>query len=365
MNSSKIYSEYAELALATYSDFYHGMSQGAYEDALKQGGKGMSLTQAQDFAASYTVIDQYTDLSGVSATIFEGRDGKRHLAIRGTGGFGDINADCILAQGFPSYLNPQFVQLRGQIDTWLANGDLTSGFSVTGHSLGGYLAVAVGTWYSGQVGQTYTYNAPGLGGLAGNIFDAFRAVFGFSDAALIPDAVNLRGSAGISVISGLGAQLSPPVLIETEFSLNPFENHSIARLADSLAVYNLFATIDPSLSVGVIGGILQSSTPSSSATLESAVSGLGQLLVQGFVPRADNYYDSNQDNLYADIKGIASAVSGHSGMSLVPFGTVAANGTYTVFSSTEIQSHGRNDVAHRYVLLGLNSFATFESLVAA
>jgi hypothetical protein len=109
------YFKATELSQAAYANLTSGISGANYIDALVDLDVGMSLTQAQGFAANYTVIDQYSDLSGVSATIFEDRDGKRHLAIRGTEGFGDINADYILALGFPSYLSPQFAGGWGQI----------------------------------------------------------------------------------------------------------------------------------------------------------------------------------------------------------------------------------------------------------
>jgi hypothetical protein len=68
------------------------------------------------------------------------RRGARHLAIRGTESLGDINANYILALGFPSYLNPQFIQLRTQVQSWITDGVLTGGFDIAGHSLGGGLA---------------------------------------------------------------------------------------------------------------------------------------------------------------------------------------------------------------------------------
>lgn len=350
------YLKHAELAQAAYTNLASGIIDGLGRKELQEEA-GMSLTQAQTFATNWTVIDQYTDLSGVSATIFEDSDGNRHLAIRGTESLGDINADYILAWGFPSYLNPQFVQLRGQINTWLANGDLTSGFTVTGHSLGGYLAVAVGTWYSNVVDQTYTYNAPGLGGVVGNVFDEFRAAFGFSDTDLIPDTVNIRGSAGLSLISGLGAQLAPPVFIETEFSMNPINNHSIVTLTDALAVYNLIATIDPSVNVGVINGLFLASAAASRATLEAVVSGFGQLLVEGFVPRTGTHYDSDREALYADLKSITSALGEHSGMKIAPLSTTDADGNVTTLLPFEIENLARTDIAYRYALVNLNPFA--------
>ncbi|HQR51610.1 MAG TPA: hypothetical protein PKW44_08240, partial [Methylophilaceae bacterium] len=72
MNSIETYFEQAELALAAYSDLAPGMIFDDYKAALMDGGKGMSPTQAADFASKWTVVTQYTDpITGVSATVFQ------------------------------------------------------------------------------------------------------------------------------------------------------------------------------------------------------------------------------------------------------------------------------------------------------
>lgn len=112
------YSNQAELALAAYADL-SGSSSG-YPAALEAA--GMSALQAVEFAKRWTVIDQYTHSdpfpaydaitgemyydttsNGLSATVFEGKDGQRYLAVRGTElSVADILADAILAAGFLS-----------------------------------------------------------------------------------------------------------------------------------------------------------------------------------------------------------------------------------------------------------------------
>ena len=48
----------AELSLAAYSNLFTGITGQQYENALKDGGNGMSAAQAADFASKYTVIQQ-------------------------------------------------------------------------------------------------------------------------------------------------------------------------------------------------------------------------------------------------------------------------------------------------------------------
>ncbi|MBU1567844.1 MAG: lipase family protein [Proteobacteria bacterium] len=196
------YYKQSELAFAAYSNLTAGMSGKDYTDALQDGNKGLSVTQATEFAKKWSVVDQFTGSTGVSATVFKDNEtGKTYLAVRGTESLGDYIADYILATGFPSNLNPQFFQLQGQVGQWLAEGKLTTGFTVAGHSLGGYLAAAIRSQFSADATNIYTFNAPGLGGGYGNIFDAFRTAFGLSDTALVDRIINIRGTAGISLVS--------------------------------------------------------------------------------------------------------------------------------------------------------------------
>ncbi|MDY0014281.1 MAG: hypothetical protein RBS40_15510 [Rhodocyclaceae bacterium] len=136
----------SELALAAYSNLNTDMPLEAYRGALQQGGKGMSLSQAQNFTEDWSIIDQHTDpSSGLSATIFQkvvdgNPTGPKYLAIRGTEpNAADLTADGLLALGLPASLIPQFAALKAHLDTvWLADGGKLHGktFTVTGHSLG-------------------------------------------------------------------------------------------------------------------------------------------------------------------------------------------------------------------------------------
>ena len=333
----------ADLAFAAYAGF--GATD--LEEDLKDA--GMSDTQITEFLSNWTIIDQYTDASGVSATVFqENTTSNRYLAIRGTESPGDINADYILALGFPSYLNPQFVRLQTQVQTWIDNGDLTTGFSIAGHSLGGYLATAIGTWFSAESSEIYTFNSPGVGGLVGNIFDAFREIFGFSDTAVVAGVTNVRGTAGFSAIPGLGAQLSPPLFIETESSLNPIENHSVVGLTDSLAVYNLFATLDTNLNANGITDInnfIKASTDTHAESLETTVDMLGSIFgVAGTVAVGD------RNSLYTQIQAIQTSALFESSIGVVSI--VDASSLSRFDQSNTVEGY-----AYRYALVNLTPFA--------
>ena len=105
----------------------------------------MTEAQAAHFALTWRVVDQYNDpLTGLSATVFEkiGEVEQYCLAIRGTDGGMDYIADVHIYQGLPSEISPQYLSLKAKVQTWLADPQKLQGknFTVTGHSLGGYLA---------------------------------------------------------------------------------------------------------------------------------------------------------------------------------------------------------------------------------
>src|SRR5437899_1473620 len=244
---------YARMAEAAYAS----LSRGAPNiPALEIG--GMAGKEAQDFAASNVVVDTFSDGTGLSATIFETLNGKRVLAIRGTeiSSIADLSADFILMNGYPAALNPQYFALRSQIDAWTASGALPSKFTVTGHSLGGYLAAAVALGYGPRVEATYTFNAPGLGGNVGAAI-ALRSFLGLPVDSSLGKVFNIRGTAGISLIAGIGQQLATPTYVETETHLNPIDNHRIGTLTDALAIYELAGLLDPALDSEGVGRVIK------------------------------------------------------------------------------------------------------------
>lgn len=329
----------SSLSFAAYADLFKGIGTAAYIDALQQ--VQMPQSQAENFVAHWEVIDRYTDATGVSATVFEKvGGGQRYLAIRGTESPGDIGADYILARGFPPEMNPQFVGLKSAVQDWIDNGTLSADFSITGHSLGGYLAVALGSSFE-EAGEVYTYNAPGFGGVAGNIEDAIRDVFGLGDSPLVADVTNIRGTGSISVASKLGQQPAPPTFIVTESSSNPLDNHGIAGLSDALAVYSLYGDLDPSLEASEVMDIFKASRRNNGVSLESTLDALREIVLgDDIAPTSggdreqfyENYFLLKESDPYAELVGKADI------------------DVLTGESATSLAEQARTDAALRYAL---------------
>lgn len=372
----------AELALAAYADLAPGISNTqSLIDA------GMSSSQATHFAATYTVIDQYnhadtwtyvdefgheiqvTGGNGLSATVFEDKTThQRYLAIRGTDDLYDFATDLVdvAALGGTKYQS-QYQALKAQVSAWQADGTLPDGirpgqqqYTVTGHSLGGFLAAALTSDFAGTIGHTYLYNAPGFGGNAllgmNPLIGIVKLLIGSStiptlDASKIS---NVKADAGISPIAGLGTQVAPPIWISIENQLASdvhgapaAMNHSQQVLTDALAVYDLFACVVPSITIDTISYILKAATDKNADTLESATKALGKI----FLGTQPSITTGDRDALYQAIGQIKTVVD-----------TLQALGeTYTVRlmgqSADGDAALAKTDLAVRYALKELLPFA--------
>ena len=159
MNNISTYFEQAELALAAYSNFTPEMRPDEYVTALEDNGNGMTAVQATRFASTWRVVTQYTDpITGVSATVFQAvTGGQTCLAIRGTDGTMDVLADYLIYQGLPSEISPQYLSLKAQVQTWLADPEVLQGKNFT-------VTVTV----TGNAGRDTIIDVDGLGQLVIN-----------------------------------------------------------------------------------------------------------------------------------------------------------------------------------------------------
>jgi Ca2+-binding RTX toxin-like protein len=143
----------------------------------------------------------------------------------------------------------------------------------TGHSLGGHVATLLAQFIAknsaGNVGDIVTYNAPGQGGIIAEI----AKLFGIEMASqTIADKVtNIIGEGGIKVTAEIGSRPGTIENIFIEKEANPISNHSIVKLSDSLAVYNLFAKLDPSLDDAKLKALIQSASGAMPDSLERSL----------------------------------------------------------------------------------------------
>lgn len=363
------YFSHAELALASYGSFA-GSTPTIAE--LTKDTVGMSPSQAERFAGEWRVVEQYVhsevleyvdefgnhqraeSRNGLAVTLFERvSDGCCCVAVRGTelSDGNDLMTDLlnIVVLGTTRFQG-QYRVLKAKVEEWLADGGRLAGreFTVAGHSLGGFLAGGLMMELGGRIAHAYLYNAPGVEG-ASELAAWLGRVGGYlgiarpaADAGRIS---NLVGSAGLSVIAGLGTALAPRITVQTEAQANPLANHSIVPLTDALAVHELFGRLDGGLSVGAIGDILKATSSRPAERLEAAVNALGRL----FLAVAPQVAVGDRDALHRAIEDIR-AVLPAAGLTVVPL---------TALTAAELHAAAGNPdaLAARYALRELNPFA--------
>ncbi|MBL8488737.1 MAG: hypothetical protein JNK22_16820, partial [Rhodocyclaceae bacterium] len=330
----------------------------------------MSEKQAQAFAEQWRVVEQYngepipvldefnhptgeyTQSDALSATVFqEVETGRRYLAVRSTQSLSDVWTDIvdISILGMSEHQG-QYASLKSKVQSWLANGTLTSGFTVTGHSLGGFLAGALLADFRGQIEHVFLYNAPGVGGVAATLTQAVQTLLGRPvDVIDLVKVSNLRADAGISPIAGLGVAWGTPIPIAIENQLAIRDapaalNHSQQVLVDALAVHALLAKMDATVTLESIGAIFKASSAIASNTLESVVAAVGTLLDKSYAPVA-----TTREDLYTHLAELHTAIAGKT-FTVVSLANMTAGEIRAIASDPDM-------IATRYALQALNPFA--------
>ncbi|MBV2090535.1 MAG: hypothetical protein KUF72_06565, partial [Candidatus Thiodiazotropha sp. (ex Ctena orbiculata)] len=281
----------AELALAAYSDLSAGMSEPDYIIALMNSERGMSQTQANDFARNWYVLDQYDgqveefyidefgqehtflNPTGLNVTLFEHiATGEQVVAVRGTErtDLDDVQTDIIdIGLLGTAEWQSQYAAFNAKVREWLDSGTLQSGFSVTGHSLGGFLATNLAIDYPINIAHTYLYNAPGVTGVAGGILQAIHNTLSPDNSIGISNILPISNIiASGDVVSSAGMYVSTPIMMSVE-TRSPFGAHSIVTVTDALAIYNLFFSIDSRETLSDLSSILNAASNRGNESLET------------------------------------------------------------------------------------------------
>jgi pimeloyl-ACP methyl ester carboxylesterase len=224
---------------------------------------------------------------------------------------------------------------------------------VTGHSLGGHLAAAFTRLFPGIGAKAIAFDGagfptgltPGLGGNAlsniQNLFAELKGAATFDPASI----QNVRGDAPSMVTMdsqyGLVQPGSAPleIYIESMDASTAF-GHRSGQMTDSLALYALFAQIDPSLNtstLGTITAILKASANIAANSLEAALAAMGKIYGKTFVG-----IEASRDDFYTNLYNLEAVITGT--------GTVVAIGG-------DVSGQAKTDIAYRYALTELNPFA--------
>jgi hypothetical protein len=368
----------SELSFAAYSTLYSGISRNDYIDSLNNAGTGMSSSQAAEFADTWEVLDQYdgaveetytlkgveysyTNYTGLNVTLFENNEtGEQVVAIRGTelNDISDLLTDAIDIGTLGSTEHQaQYQALTVKVKEWMDAGLLTTGFTVTGHSLGGYLATNLSMEYFSDVTHTYIYNAPGLDGIPDG--DIFSVIYN----ALLPgEPLEIPHNPFIStiiapddIVNLVGLYPSTPITVSVE-PTDALGAHSIVPLTDALAVYSLLSTIGNSNDIDSITPILKAaSLKEPPRSLEKIVEGLSGLFVNPvtlFTDDREAFYQAiyaMEVELFED-RTLANPVlkPQYQGLTLTDL---------SGYTQTDLVNGSSSDIAIRYTIVNLNPFA--------
>ena len=353
------YSLVAELSYIDFSDRIYGDDDDLY-DALTD--NQLSSTLAKHVVDNWSLISyQPNTLTGFSATLFKNRlSGEFALAIRGTENGTSVfspldwltNISDIGSQGIavnqavdlynyiiklsakagqllriykyspPVTSNKEGIQLIPPSITFVDGGVAVEDgpladkhFTVTGHSLGGHLAMVASRLFPEAVDGVYTFVAPGFDTELGRaqvplgsegFFDLMRRSAGTPigdewDVGLMHHLV-VRGDivSTIGVVPGLQTEVASEG--ESDSLIDAVKAHDKRKITDALAVASLFSRLDNSATLGDVSTISRMATAVRVNRLEATLARLASLFGRD-LPETDN----GREQFYADFRALMDA----------------------------------------------------------
>jgi trimeric autotransporter adhesin len=191
-----------------------------------------------------------------------------------------------------------------------------------GHSLGGHVAylladlVAATSGGAHPLGDVMTYNAPGENALLYELQNWLGIDTSSQAGSIGSKHLAFYGEGGINVTAGLGQVIGTrvPLFIENGGVVAgniAMENHSIVKLSDSLAVYNLLQKLDPNLTSSAIDSLLKAGTATDADSLEQTLDVVRKtILGTGLSPtKAAGSADSqtSREAFYSNLYGLIAA----------------------------------------------------------
>jgi len=393
----------AQLAMAAYADLRNITGTTDLIDRLKA--KGMSEVQARIFIGvdendvaipgkGFEIIHhEPDDPKGFSATVFRNREtGEYHFVNRGTTStsISDLSTDlnAVLTGGADeqviSMLNyymrlitpagesvAQVLRLGEGVyapttGTGLGFLDSNTPLNVAGHSLGGHLTDAFIKAFptiGGIATEAFTYNGLGIGGGLDDLLNDVASLYGITPDTTSDNedfnVINLIAEPGIDLVPNafvasnqLGSDTF--LFIEEGFGI---ANHRIEKLADALAVYDLFAAVSPVSEAETntflqnVTNILYASANVADQSLEAAVNALGNLIGVG-----EKVNVGNKEELYTRIQVIEDDVVNNPFTLTINSLVVMDGEDLTSIDTATLVSNAQTSIAYRYALQELNPF---------
>lgn len=237
--------------------------------------------------------------------------------------------------------------------------------TITGHSLGGHLAVAFTRLFPETGAEAVTINGAGyptglLAGLGGNaesnidnLFASLGGGYEFDSSRI----QNLFGSAAPEMVTmnnplGLMQQGEHDEVYIESWSASNVVGHGAVQMTDALAVYDLFIRIDQRFQTVTSGDLLAALNPlfevaanDKMGTFETLVNCLGELFVAEYVLITEAQW-GDRDILYERIQKIRDVLPAQ-GLQVT---------TLTELTPEAMTALAQTGLAYRYALTHLNPF---------
>ncbi|HFB66298.1 MAG TPA: hypothetical protein ENJ60_12240, partial [Aeromonadales bacterium] len=256
------------------------------------------------------------------------------------------------------------------LKTFLQNNaaQITGPLTVTGHSLGGHLAMKLGLNIASEPGlqnisieHTYTYNAPGIGKPIGGgiLSNALETFLNASGTQANNNITNLYGTAGLEVTTGLGTVYGNtiPLFIDDNGWIS---SHFIGSLSDTLSVYRVLDKLETlnlsdEADYNKIHQILDASHSDPKQTFKTLLGSVAQIF------GLDNRYAiiDKADDLYNALDGKLSTGAGNYKLTALyddSIGSSSLSNSLNAKIQPAFTDSGAQGLAYRYALFQLNPF---------
>lgn len=236
----------------------------------------------------------------------------------------------------------------------------------TGHSLGGHvaylLAQLVHSTASGgrSVGDVMTYNAPGENALLYEVQNWLGISTSSATGTIGSKHQAFYGEGGLNVTAGLGQVIGTrrPIFIEREADgygadAGALPNHSIVKLSDSLALYDLFALLDANVTDKSVNNLLSASANKGLNSLEAGLDAIRKIVLgSGVAPTKLLSAADDRERYYANLFDFREAIQQRG---------LAGQFTVRDLQSSSLmlekaRGSGPETLAYRYALKELNPF---------
>ncbi|EFK96274.1 conserved hypothetical protein, partial [sediment metagenome] len=261
-----------------------------------------------------------------------------------------------------------------------------SSVTVDGHSLGGHLAMAFSRLFPNATNSVTAVN--GLGFKIGNanvdnLFSAFgdlpsspNSVGTAFDAGKIQNVYGIAGAEFAAMNNGILQQPGGWDGIYIESAILPVGvalGHGAGQMTDSLALYNLLATLDPSLNTATpdnltkLTGFLKASSYVAANSLEYTLDALRTLLQTDYTLGSANRVAlpataiDDRESLYANLQSLqvylaGSAFNLNTGDTQLPQYAFTLHTLQEAAGSKGLAEAAKADLATRYALYQGNTF---------